>query len=72
MIKTDKIKHFIVSFVMVLVLNAFIGPLYAITATFVVGVAKETLDHFTPCNKFDVYDLFADVLGILIASLIMG
>jgi len=70
----DKKLHFIYSFII-----AFLGGVFAFilrmnTIQFIftsfslsmaTGLGKEYADHINPNNKWDWYDIFADVLGAI-------
>ena len=67
-IAPDKVKHFLGSALMALVLFAFFG-IYGAAAALLVGVAKEVYDVFKPRpTGFNFADLLADALGVVAGS----
>ena len=68
-VQSDKVLHFLVSFVIAFPLMA-VNIYLAIGATLVIGLYKE----FTDSHKEGIYwswgDLLADILGILIAIIL--
>ena len=70
MIYQDKILHASVSMNIVFVLSAIINIPLSVFVAFLVGLAKEIYDGATG-GKFDWYDIFADTIGIIIATLIL-
>lgn len=57
----DKVKHFLVSAGLVILLNLIIPLWMAVAVVAILGIAKELSD-----KSVDVWDLVADATGILI------
>ena len=68
---SDKYVHFIVCMILVQLISLFIPVLYAMLIVFILGLCKEIFDSKQKDDKFDVKDLFADILGIIIEGLIL-
>ena len=68
---SDKYVHFIVCMILVQLIFLFIPLYYAMLIVFILGLGKELFDSKQKDDKFDVKDLFADNLGIVIEGLIL-
>ena len=68
---SDKYVHFIVCIILVQLIALFIPFYYAMLIVFILGLGKEIFDSKQQDDKFDVKDLFADILGIIIEGLIL-
>ena len=68
---SDKYVHFIVCMILVQLIALFIPFYYAMLIVFILGLGKELFDSKQKDDKFDVKDLFADNLGIVIEGLIL-
>ena len=68
---SDKYVHFIVCIILVQLIALFIPFYYAMLIVFILGLSKEIFDSKQKDDKFDVKDLFADILGIIIEGLIL-
>lgn len=68
---SDKYVHFIVCMILVQLIALFIPVLYAMLIVFILGLSKEIFDSKQQDDKFDVKDLLADILGIIIGGLIL-
>lgn len=68
---SDKYVHFIVCMILVQLIALFIPFYYAILIVFILGLCKEIFDSKQQDDKFDVKDLLADILGIIIEGLIL-
>ena len=68
---TDKYVHFIVCMILVQLIALLIPFYYAMIIVFILGLFKEFYDSTQKNNKFDLKDLFADSLGIIIEGLIL-
>ena len=68
---SDKYIHFIVCIILVQLIALFIPFYYAMLIVFILGLSKEILDSKQKDDKFDVKDLFADILGIITEGLIL-
>ena len=68
---SDKYVHFIVCMILVQLIALFIPILYAMLVVFILGLGKEIFDSKQKDDKFDVKDLLADILGIIIEGLIL-
>ena len=64
--KIDKVKHFVVSFAMMLIIQAMINVYVALIVTVCVGIAKEVYDGFRKNGSgFSFADLFYDYAGAI-------
>ena len=68
---SDKYVHFIVCIILVQLISLFIPFYYAMLIVFILGLSKEIFDSKQKDDKFDVKDLLADILGIIIEGLIL-
>ena len=68
---SDKYVHFIVCMILVQLIALFIPFYYAMLIVFILGLGKEIFDSKQKDDKFDVKDLLADILGIIIEGLIL-
>ena len=68
---SDKYVHFIVCMILVQLISLFIPVLYAMLIVFILGLCKEIFDSKQKDDKFDIKDLLADILGIIIEGLIL-
>ena len=68
---SDKYVHFIVCIILVQLIALFIPFYYAMLIVFILGLSKEIFDSKQKDDKFDVKDLLADILGIIIEGLIL-
>ena len=68
---SDKYVHFIVCMILVQLISLFIPVLYAMLIVFILGLCKEIFDSKQKDDKFDIKDLLADNLGIVIGGLIL-
>lgn len=68
---SDKYVHFIVCMILVQLIALFIPFYYAMLIVFILGLGKEIFDSIQQDDKFDVKDLLADILGIIIEGLIL-
>ena len=68
---SDKYVHFIVCMILVQLIALFIPFYYAMLIVFILGLGKEIFDSKQQDDKFDVKDLLADILGIVIEGLIL-
>lgn len=68
---SDKYVHFIVCMILVQLISLFIPVLYAMLIVFILGLGKEIFDSKQKDDKFDIKDLLADILGIIIEGLIL-
>ena len=68
---SDKYVHFIVCMILVQLISLFISVLYAMLIVFILGLCKEIFDSKQKDDKFDIKDLLADNLGIVIGGLIL-
>lgn len=60
----DKIEHFFVSASIVFVGSLFFPLIVAVAIALIVGLWREL-------NKFDIWDLLADILGVILACLLL-
>ena len=68
---SDRYVHFIVCMILVQLIALFIPFYYAMLIVFILGLGKEIFDSKQQDDKFDVKDLLADILGIVIEGLIL-
>ena len=68
---SDKYVHFIVCMILVQLITLFIPFYYAMLIVFILGLGKEIFDSKQKDDKFDIKDLLADILGIIIEGLIL-
>ena len=68
---SDRYVHFIVCMILVQLVFLLIPFYYAMLIVFILGLSKEIYDSKQKDNKFDIKDLFADSLGIIIEGLIV-
>ena len=68
---SDKYVHFIVCMILVQLISLLIPFYYAMLIVFLIGLLKEIFDSTQQDDKFDVKDLLADILGIIIEGLIL-
>ena len=67
---SDRYVHFIVCIILVQLVSLFIPFYYAMLIVFILGLSKEIYDSRQKDDKFDIKDLLADSLGIIIEELI--
>ena len=67
---SDRYVHFIVCMILVQLVSLFIPFYYAMLIVFILGLSKEIYDSRQKDDKFDIKDLLADSLGIIIEGLI--
>ena len=67
---SDRYVHFIVCIILVQLVSLFIPFYYAMLIVFILGLSKEIYDSRQKDDKFDIKDLLADCLGIIIEGLI--
>lgn len=67
----DKYVHFIVCMILVQLISLLISFYYAMIIVFILGLSKEIYDSKQKDDKFDIKDLLADSLGIIIEGLIL-
>ena len=68
---SDKYIHFIVCMILVQLIALSIPFYYAMLIVFILGLGKEIFDSKQKDDKFDIKDLLADILGIIIEGLIL-
>jgi len=68
----EKIVHVAVAGGLTIVFFVFFGIGWAAIAAFVIGIAKEVRDAGRPNDHFDMYDMLANVIGIVAAVLVIG
>ena len=68
---SDKYIHFIVCMILVQLIALFIPFYYAMLIVFILGLCNEIFDSKQKVDKFDVKDLLADILGIIIEGIIL-
>ena len=64
----DKLEHFLICFLLVILLSLFFGGYKAIGITLFLAIVKEIIDGVW-LNGFSIADLIADILGIYFAIL---
>lgn len=65
----DKLKHIIVSAVIMVILSLFIPKILAAVITLCIGIGKELYDKYSGKGCSEWEDLLSDVIGILIGIL---
>ena len=68
---SDRYVHFIVCIILVQLVSLLISFYYAMLIVFILGLSKEIYDSKQKNDKFDIKDLLADSLGIIIEGLIL-
>ena len=68
---SDIYVHFIVCMILVQLVSLLIPFYYAMLIVFILGLSKEIYDSRQKDDKFDIKDLLADSLGIIIEGLIL-
>lgn len=68
---SDRYVHFIVCMILVQLISLLISFYYAMLIVFILGLSKEIYDSKQKDDKFDIKDLLADSLGIIIEGLIL-
>lgn len=68
---SDRYVHFIVCMILVQLISLLIPFYYAMLIVFILGLSKEIYDSKQKDDIFDIKDLFADSLGIIIEGLIL-
>ena len=66
--QVDKLKHIFVCIVLMTILKPIVGTFFAIVITAVISIAiKEFLiDKKLGKGQFDVKDIYADIIGIIV------
>lgn len=68
----DKFLHFTISFLLVPFFFYIIpNILIAFGLAMLVGLAKETYDHFSPHHVFDIKDIYANLAGGTLSFIFM-
>lgn len=67
---SDKYIHFIVCMIAVQLISLLIPVIWSMLIVFILGLSKEIYDSKQIDDKFDIKDLFANSLGIIIGGLI--
>ena len=71
-IEKDKVQHFIVGFIVSLVIGFILYPVWGFVASVFAGVSKEVWDKFHPkTNTADTKDIAATILGGALAMIIV-
>lgn len=66
----DKPAHFMVCFAYSMLLSSFFGVIVGVLSSISLGIGKEYGDSKAINNKWDWFDILADVLGALVGGLI--
>lgn len=64
--------HFIASAFLVVFLAGVVAPAWAVLLTFVLGILKEIADYILPNHSADMKDLFCDIVGIGVGTILVG
>jgi len=64
-IQKDKLQHFWYSTFATFFLSLIFGMPGAVILVLLAGICKEIYDEYVKGTGFDIYDLFADILGIV-------
>ena len=67
----DKITHYSVSFMLAAVFSYFMPTMYAVILSFAIGVCREAYNKYKG-GKFDLYDMSANITGILTFLMVDG
>ena len=67
--QVDKLKHIVVSAIIMVVFNLFLPTYLAAIITFAICIGKEVYDKTTNKGCAEWEDLIADVIGIIIGIL---
>ena len=67
---SDRYVHFIVCMIAVQLISLLIPIIWSMLIVFILGLSKEIYDSKQIDDKFDIKDLLADCLGIIIEGLI--
>lgn len=67
--KEDKLKHIVVSAVIMVLLSLFLPKLIAAVVTLTIGIGKELYDKYTGKGCAEWKDLLSDIIGIVIGLL---
>ena len=68
---SDRYVHFIVCMILVQLVSLLIPIIWSMLIVFILGLSKEIYDSRQKDDKFDIKDLLADSLGIIIEGLIL-
>lgn len=71
MIQTDKILHFLVSFILILLFTLIFNLKLTIIIVFIIGIIKELYDYFVKKRNDCLEDLLANCCGIIMATIIL-
>ena len=66
MFKEDKLKHIVVSAIIMVILAIFLPKWIAAIVTLSISIGKELYDKYSGKGYAEWKDLFADIIGILI------
>lgn len=67
--QVDKLKHIVVSAIIMVIFNLFLPTYMAAIITFAIGIGKEVYDKTTNKGCPEWKDLLADIIGIIIGIL---
>ena len=67
--KEDKLKHIVISAVIMVLLSLFLPKLIAAIITLAIGIGKELYDKYTGKGCAEWEDLLSDLVGIAIGIL---
>ena len=70
-VTSDRYLHFIVCIMLVELVSLLIPIIWSMLIVFILGLSKEIYDSKQIDDKFDIKDLLADSLGIIIEGLIL-
>ena len=62
----DKLKHIVVSSIIMACLGLFMPKLVAAIITICIGLGKELYDKYSGKGFFDIHDLVCNAIGIII------
>ena len=69
--KYEKVVHLMISGVMMVLFFKLFGVAWAVVATLAIGIVKEFRDAGKLNDHFDIFDMLANVAGILIAIILI-
>lgn len=68
----DKIQHFIVSAILVMVISFFKGIAIGVCAALLIGLLKEFIyDYSLKLGCCDKYDVYANTIGVIFGVIIL-
>lgn len=72
MLRVDKAHHVVYSFALAVAGAFFFGLWWGLILSAAAGVVKEIYDEWSLLHRFDRWDLVANVVGLLLAWIVIG